>query len=71
MELYNPEDYGYCPYCMSYPHKSGCPNEQRTHKKVGLCKICEEEIYSGDIIIDVDGSRYHDECFLERYRHEA
>lgn len=61
-----------CPICGNgYGHKSGCPNSNPMPEKVGECELCGDPIYSGDLIIDVDGKRYHDECFLDEYRCEA
>lgn len=71
MRDFDPTAYGICPECMSYPHKDGCPNKKAMPRIVGRCKLCEEEIFAGDLIIDIDGTRYHDKCFIEEYEREA
>lgn len=61
-----------CPICgQGYGHKDGCPEAEPIREKVCLCDLCDEYIYEGDIIIDYDGIKYHEDCFLDEYRHEA
>ena len=67
MDDYNPKFYGYCPYCMSFPHKAGCPNAEPMPEKVGECELCGDPIYSGENIYDVDGKKYHIGCFEDEY----
>lgn len=71
MQHYEPRDYGYCPYCMSNPHKAGCPNAAPMPEKVSACELCGDPIYKGDDIIDVAGTKFHYDCFIEEYRCEA
>jgi len=71
MRDFDPSSYSICPECMSFPHKDGCPNKRVMPRIVGRCKLCEEEIFAGDLIIDIDGTRYHDQCFLDEYESEA
>lgn len=61
-----------CPICGNgYGHKNGCPESESFKEKTGECEICCGNIYSGEIIIDFDGNKYHEECFVDNYKCEA
>ena len=53
-----------CSVCRTYPCRSGCPNDYGW-KKVGKCSLCDESIYVGEEIIDIDGDLYHNDCIEE------
>lgn len=61
-----------CPFCgQGYGHKDGCPEAEPIREKVGFCEICDEPIFESDIIFDIDGTLYHEECFCDEYKREA
>lgn len=50
-------------------HLYGCPNYEP--EKVATCALCGEPIFSDESIYDVDGEKYHIECFAEKYEVRA
>lgn len=63
-----------CPFCgCSKGHKAGCPNEEEEHltEKVGVCEICGNPIYTGDLVFKYDGLQFHEGCFKDEYLEEA
>ena len=35
---------------------------------VGICPACGEEIYKGELIREVDGERFHEDCLYDWIR---
>ena len=49
-----------CSICGFHSCPSGCPSCEP--EAVGYCKMCGEEIYAGEKIVEIDGENYHYEC---------
>lgn len=43
--------------------KAGCPN--RVPEVIGTCEWCDRDIMSDDIVYELNGDLYHDECIEE------
>lgn len=60
----------FCEICHGQGfHLPQCPHY--VPEKVCSCALCGDPIYSGDMIFDVDGMKYHKECFSDEYEVEA
>ena len=61
-----------CPICgEGFGHKAGCPNAEPIPEKFCICELCDDFIYVGDRYIDFEGVKYHTDCFIDEYEHEA
>lgn len=50
-----------CDICMKSPHDPRCPNA--TAHASYVCEFCKEPIIDGDVCYELDGDRWHEECF--------
>lgn len=74
MKHYDPEDYGYCPYCMrgGGEHLTSCPEaSEDSQHLIGHCILCDNAIYERSDYYNMDGDLFHKECFDEEYLVEA
>ena len=66
MQQYDPSDYGYCPHCMSNPHKARCP-EASEPEHIDYCALCDNPIKRGETVYIVAEEYYHKDCFDDEY----
>lgn len=50
-----------CDLCHSFPCMTGCPNEPES-EVVAVCPICDQSIYEGEEVAEINGALRHVEC---------
>ena len=56
-----------CEICGSLiGHKHGCPRK-KSSDNAGTCKLCGGKIVPGNLVIESDGTRWHEECYIQIY----
>lgn len=53
-----------CDVCRQSPCDPRCPNAPNP-PAVYTCKCCDEAVVAGDEFVELDGSYYHAECFMD------
>lgn len=52
-----------CSECLQTPCDPRCPNAEPTPREpVATCGICNDDIFAGDDVVEIDGSLYHYDC---------
>ena len=60
-----------CELCRHNPCSSGCPNAPE-EEPVFICDSCEEGIFAGEEVYEIDGHKYCEGCINDaRYTAEA
>lgn len=48
--------------------RSACPEYVEPEaEKIGECEICGDPIEEGQDYFDIDGNKYHEDCFTDAY----
>lgn len=56
-----------CEICGSLiVHKRGCP-KKKSSDNAGTCKLCGGKISGKNLVIEADGTRWHEECYIKIY----
>ena len=50
-----------CSECGCYPCHPSCPNAV-PEKSVATCPYCDEPIYAGEDVFELNGELYHEDC---------
>lgn len=53
-----------CSVCGMTPCLAGCPNEPLP-KVVHQCSFCGEDIVEGELMVELDGEAFHEDCFSD------
>lgn len=58
-----------CEICgATVGHRAGCPEFRDAEPDVyGTCEICGDPIEEGQDYFDIDGNKYHEDCFTGAY----
>lgn len=56
-----------CEICGSLiGHKRGCP-KKKSSDCAGTCTLCGGKIVPGNLVIESDGTRWHEECYIQTF----
>lgn len=47
-------------------HKRGCP-KNKSSDYAGTCKLCGGKIIPENLVIGADGTRWHEECYIQTF----